>query len=176
MAESRKQILPPTRSVLDQLEKLVKKANQGAPEAIRELQQFLDEHPQIWQRTGDMAQIAEIAWIELISKGRPLCRESLKKKLTALKEEIGVEAGNPLDDMLVEVIISTWLEMHYLRSVEADTTFRTGTQNNSMIKRLESAQRRHITAIKQYRQIQKLLPNTNIQTDLKIFRPKQETG
>ncbi len=46
----------------------------------------------------------------------------------------------------------------------------------AMIKRLESAQRRHITAIKQYHQIKKLLPHANNQPDLKIFRPRQGTA
>jgi hypothetical protein len=166
----------PTKADFDALNILIRKANQGPPEAIRELQQFLDERPQIWNKIGDVAKISESAWITLIANGDCMLKESLKKKLAVLKDEILDGSTHIFDQMLAEVIQSTWLELHYLLRVDADATNRTAGQSTLMMKRLESAQRRHTSAIKQYCQIKKLLPGDNRQPDIRIFQPRQDSA
>ncbi|QDU01958.1 hypothetical protein V6x_16410 [Gimesia chilikensis] len=156
------------------LESVIIKANAGNLDALRLLRKFLDQQPQIWDEVGDVAKIAEKAWITLIANGDTLIQESLQKKLAALKQEIQGDSDHILGQMLADVIRATWLEMHYLMSVDADATNRTAGQSTLMIKRLESAQRRYTSAIKQYCQIKKLLPGEHRQPDLRIFRPQQD--
>lgn len=156
------------------LESVIKKANAGDQNALRVLRKFLDQQPQIWDEVGDVAKIAEKAWITLIANGDSLVQESLQKKLSALKQEILGNSDHIFGQLLADVIRATWLEMHYLMSVDADATNRTAGQSTLMIKRLESAQRRYTSAIKQYCQIKKLLPGEHRQPDLRIFSPQQD--
>ncbi|QDT21394.1 hypothetical protein [Gimesia chilikensis] len=156
------------------LESVINKANAGNLDALRLLRKFLDQQPQIWDEVGDVAKIAEKAWITLIANGDSLVKESLQKKLAALKQEILGDSDHILGKMLADVIRATWLEMHYLMSVDADATNRTAGQSTLMLKRLESAQRRYTSAIKQYCQIKKMLPGEHLQPDLRIYRPQQD--
>ncbi|MEQ8856825.1 hypothetical protein [Gimesia sp.] len=164
----------PSKAEQEDLNLVIKKANAGDRKALSKLRKFLDQQPQIWNEVGDIAKIAETAWIKLIAKGDTLAQESLKRKLAALNQEILGDTDHIFDQMLADVIRATWLEMHYLMSVDADATSRTAGQSALMMKRLESAQRRHLTAIKQYCQIKKLLPGENRQPDLRIFKPRQD--
>ncbi|QDU53099.1 hypothetical protein [Gimesia panareensis] len=165
---------PPFKTKQEALDSVIKKANAGNQRALSTLRKFLDQEPQIWNEVGDIAKIAETAWIKLIAKGDTLAQESLKRKLAALHQEILGDSDHIFDQMMADVIRATWLEMHYLMSVDADATNRTAGQSTLMVKRLESAQRRHMTAIKQYCQIKKMLPGENRQPDLRIFRPRED--
>lgn len=165
---------PPFETEQEALESVIKKANAGDQQALTLLRKFLDQKPQIWNEVGDISKIAETAWIKLIAKGDTLTQESLKRKLAALHQKILGDTDHIFDQMMADVIRATWLEMHYLMSVDADATNRTAGQSTLMMRRLESAQRRHVTAIKQYCQIKKLLPGENRQPDLRIFRPRQD--
>lgn len=49
----------------------------------------------------------------------------VKRKLAALNREILGDSDHIFDQMLADVIRATWLEMHYLMSVDADATNRT---------------------------------------------------
>lgn len=166
----------PSTAEKEALESVIKKANAGDQKALSILRIYLDRQPQIWNEIGDIAKIAEKAWITLIANGNTLAQESLKKKLVAFKQEILGDSTHIFDQMLADVIRATWLEMHYLMSVDADATNRTTGQSTLMMKRLESAQRRHTSAIKQYCQIKKLLPSENRQPDLRIFKPRQDSA
>lgn len=164
----------PSKADQEALNLVIKKANAGDRKALSTLRKFLDQQPQIWNEVGDITKIAERAWVKLIAKGDTLAEESLKKKLAALNQEILGDSDHIFDQMMADVIRATWLEMHYLVSVDADATNRTAGQCALMMKRLESAQRRHMTAIKHYCQIKKLLPGENRQPDLRIFKPRQD--
>src|SRR5262245_1955874 len=65
---------PPARV---RLESLVQRAQQGDEGALPELRQALDNHPEFWQRCGDLALQAQTAWVQLISGKDILLRESL---------------------------------------------------------------------------------------------------
>ena len=164
----------PSKTEQEALESVIKKANAGDQKALSILRKFLDQQPQIWNEVGDIAKIAERAWISLIAKGDTLTQEAIKKKMAVLKQDILGDSTHIFDLMLADVIRATWLEMHYLMSVDADATNRTAGQSALMMKRIESAQRRLTSAIKQHCQIKKMLPDENQLPDLRIFRPQQE--
>lgn len=69
------------------------------------------------------------------------------------------ESATALERLLVDSILATWLEIHYLRSVDADSEQRTVIQASLLTKRLESAQKRHHTAMKDLVVFRKLMPN-----------------
>lgn len=156
------------------LESVIKKANGGDQNALKTLRKFLDLQPQMWNKIGDVTKIAEQAWITLIGNGNSLVQESIKLKLDELKQQFQGGSTHIFDQLMVDVIVATWLELHYLQSVNADVINRTAGQSTLMLKRLESAQRRHTNALKQYYQIKKLLPNEHSQPDLRIFQPQKD--
>ncbi|QGJ68819.1 Hypothetical protein PBC10988_4820 [Planctomycetales bacterium 10988] len=150
--------------------KVVEQANKGNERSLQVLRKYLEEHPELWQYLGDLARTAEEAWIRLLSSEDVLTAETTRLQLAALKEELLEQSENVLEKMLADTILATWLEVHYLRTVDANTTPRTATQGNLLLKRIESAQRRHHNAIKQLLQIRKLLPEHNNVPNLRIYK------
>ncbi|QDT66619.1 hypothetical protein [Calycomorphotria hydatis] len=175
MPETQEQSLP-TSADRKTLEAIIRSANKGDPKAVAHLRRFLDENPHIWEQTGDLALAAERAWITLITNGSVLVAETLQRKLTQLKQELLGDSDTVIEKMICDTVMATWLELHYLRSVDADTRSRSVTQGSLLMKRLESAQKRHHNALKELTQIRKLLPNRNAMPQLKIFSYQEETG
>jgi len=166
----------PSASEVERLNKILAKANAGDQTAIEELHRFLDDNPQVWRRIGDMAAVAEQAWITAISKGNRLAAESFRRQLAELKAGLLEDSTTTPERMMADTILATWLELHYLRSVDADSRERSVTQTSLMVKRLESAQRRHHTALKDLQQLRKLLPNRGASPALRIFPYAQKSA
>lgn len=123
---------------------------------------------------GDLARTAEKAWITLTANGSSLAAEAMQRQLAQLKHELLGESTTVVEKMLADTVVATWLELHYLRSTDADTRNRSVTQGSLMLKRLESAQRRHHNALKELMQIRRLLPDRNALPQLRVFPYKQE--
>ncbi len=159
----------PSSEDLKALDACVRRANDGDKDALTRLRNFLEQQPQIWQHVGDLAVVAERAWIALIANGCSLTKESMQRKLAQLKSELQHESDSVVERMLVDTVVATWLELNHLRTVDANGRGRTATQASLMIKRLESAQKRHHNALKQLTHIRKLLRNANKCQDLRVY-------
>ena len=173
MAETQERAQPTTAD-WKALDAIIRKANEGNPKALAKLRTFLDENPQVWQHVGDLARTAEKAWITLIANGSSLAAEAMQRQLAQLKQELLGDSTTVVEKMLADTVVATWLELHYLRSTDADTRNRSVTQGSLMLKRLESAQRRHHNAIKELTQLRRLLPDRNALPQLRVFPYKQE--
>ncbi|WP_417377878.1 hypothetical protein [Gimesia sp.] len=96
--------------------------------------------------------------------------------MAALKQDILGDSNHIFDQILADVIRATWLEMHYLMSVDVDATNRTAGQSALMMKHLESTQRRLTSAIKQHCHIKKMMSCENQLPDLRFFRTQQNSA
>lgn len=163
----------PTSKDWEVLNAKLKLANSGDKEAISWLRRFLDNHPHVWHRMGDLSVMSENAWISLISNDDALAAESIRRQLNTLKAELMEESTTAMEKLLVDSILATWLEIHYLRSVDAGSRSRTVTQASLLTKRLESAQRRHHSAMKDLLMFRKLMPNRGALPGLRVFRGQQ---
>jgi len=163
----------PIAEDFDSLSQILAKANDGSMEAILELRSFLDKNPQVWQQIGDAALIADQAWINKMFKGSKIGAESLKRVLDQLRTKLLGESENMVEKMLVDTVVSTWLEMHYLRSVDAENADRTAALTTELLKRTESAQRRHSSAMRDLVQIRKLLLGSAALAPLRVFLPSK---
>ena len=173
MAEKMIERRKPTPSDWQELKAMAAKANAGDAEAIAWLRDFLDRNPQVWQHIGDLARAAEKAWVHLISNGDVLAAEAIQRQLAVLKEDLIGEMPSAIEKLLGDQIIATLLEVKYLESASAEAGGGSLVQAGLLLKRLESAQRRHTAAIKNLIQVRKLLFDQGNVPDLRIFRAEQ---
>jgi hypothetical protein len=106
---------PPTTAleppVVAELRALVEKARAGDVAALPRMRGLLDSHPEIWERIGDLEQVAVRAWAELLVGDDPLTREAVRRKAEGLRAELEGDAPTPLERLLVGQVVSTWMEL-----------------------------------------------------------------
>jgi len=137
---------------------LVDKANRGDKQALAELRRVLDANPEIWQRAGDLAAYTEQAWIDLLSNGSHLVAESVKRRLAALKADLAGECPLPLEELLTSQVTTTWLSVQHAEMEAAGPAGGSLNQAAFRLKRAESAQKRHLHAIKTLATLRALVP------------------
>jgi hypothetical protein len=145
--------------VAAELKDLVRRAQGGDTSALPRMREIIDAHPEIWQFVGDVAGLAERAWIATLAANSALAVESLKHKLAEMKANLAGEHPTELEKMLVGQIISCWMEMQWLQGTQANPGERNLKQAGYWLKRQESAQRRHLAAIKTLATTRALMPS-----------------
>lgn len=166
----------PTEADWRALKAILQKANEGDPKAIEQLRDFLDENPQVWKQVGNLARIAERAWIAAITNNDALGAEAIKRELAHIKKELIGEDPSVVEELLGDQVLATLLEVKYLESVSAESKGSQITQATLLLKRLDSAQKRHLNAIKSLIQVRKLLPNEDSTPGLRIYVGERKTA
>jgi hypothetical protein len=159
-----------------ELQRKMTKANGGDAEAIAWLRDFLDRNPQVWHHIGDLAGAAETAWIALISDGDVLAAEAIRRQLATTRENLIGQNPSAVEKLLGDQVMATLLEVKYLESISANAGGGSLTQAGLLLKRLESAQRRHAAAIKSLLQFRKLLPDQGNIPGLRIFQAERQSA
>jgi hypothetical protein len=116
----------------------------------------LDGRPEIWRHLGNIAALAERAWLVVLAAENPLAVESMKRTLAEMKADLAGEQPTRLERMLVDQLVLNWLEVRYVESISADPGPGTLDQASFRLKRVESAERRYLTAVKTLSQIRAL--------------------
>ena len=151
---------------LEKLRGLLGKAEKGDKNAVPEIRQILDERPDLAWQFVDVAQAAEEALIEKMTGEEDLAvKEIMRCQLKAMREEIAGENPSPLERLLAERVVATWLQIQLFEGLYAR-----GMSKGSMTiardgyhqKRLDQTYRRHLSAIRALAQIRKLLKGTAI--------------
>jgi hypothetical protein len=143
----------------EQLRELVRRAHEGDAGVLPRLRRLLDERPEIWEQAGDLARHAEQALLELVAGRSLFAREAVGRKLAELKAGLAGPEPTPLERLLVERIAVCWLEVHHL-DLEVAALPRVpaaGPPGVYAQRRLDSAQRRYLQAIKALATVRKLL-------------------
>jgi hypothetical protein len=87
----------------EQMRLLLERAEGGDRSAQPALAMLLDATPEVWRSYGDLARVAQDAWVELVAGPNLLLKESLRRKLAELKSELlPSPAASPLEQLLVE--------------------------------------------------------------------------
>lgn len=137
---------PPTQA--QALAEVVRRANLGNEECLVGLRRLLDEHPEIWQTTGDLNALAEKRWIGLLSKGNKLLEESIPRRLKCMKAELAGSKATPLETLLIDLVGVTWLAAQHGEMDAASPPGASLSQAAFRLRRAESAQRRLLNATK----------------------------
>jgi len=153
-----------SEKTVEKLQDLLRLAEKGEEGAVPEIRQILDEHPDLAWRFVDVAQFAEDALIEAMTKeGDLAAKELVRCQLEAMKKEIAGKNCSALERLLSERVVLTWLEVQLFEALYAQNMRKlTIPQAEHHQKRLDRAHGRHLSAIRALAQMRKLLKGTAI--------------
>lgn len=106
-------------AALAELRTLVKRAKSGDRAALPRLRQYLNANPQLWKGPGNVALQAQAAWINLIAGPNLHFRECMMRQVNEMKQDLAGKSTSPLESMLVERLITNWLQLGYIEAREA---------------------------------------------------------
>ena len=149
---------------VEKLQDLLRLAEKGQEDAVPEIRQILSKHPDLAWRFVDVAHVAEDALIEVMTKEGDLAtKELIRCQLEAMRKEIAGKNCSPLEQLLSERVVVTWLEVQFFETLYAQNMpALTIPQAEHHQKRLDRAHRRHLSAIRALAQIRKLFKGTAI--------------
>ena len=148
---------PKQDEVLERLQRLVERAERGDESVLGELRAALDVNPWVWERYGDLAQQSQAAWLLLVAGRNLLLLESARRKAEQLRAELAGPAPSPLERLLIERIVATWLQVHYSDASYAQLKGTNPAQHTAALQRQNSAQQRYLQAVKALATVRKLL-------------------
>ncbi len=146
-----------TLSADNSLRNLVHQVNSGDNAALAQLRSILDEHPEIWQRVGDLATHARMALIRLIAGGDKFLFESIERKATDMEVELLGASPTPLERLSVERVVDCWLQLQHADTMSAATTKDDFGNAKFWSQNQDRAHRRYQSAVKQLLSIQETL-------------------
>jgi hypothetical protein len=153
------------RATVAKLRDLADRAQDGDEKAVLEIRKILDGSPDLaWLFIKGPAKMAESALIDTFTKDADLAsKEFLRLQLESMRVEVAGENPSPLERLLAERVVATWLEVQLFEALYA-AGLKGGTfkQDDHRQKRLDRAHRRHLSAIRTLAQIRKLGPAVQI--------------
>jgi hypothetical protein len=158
-------------------EELVARANQGDLEALGRLRKFLDLHPHIWAKAGDLVSVAERGWIELIAGQDMFRTESVKRRLMQLKGQLKGPSPTPLEAVLVDLVGVAWLGVHLAEIQAASPAGGSLDQAAFKLRRAESSQKRLLAATKTLATLRALVPAGLVPArPVSLYDPESKLG
>jgi hypothetical protein len=100
--------------------------------------------------------------------------ESLKRTVAEMKADLAGENPTRIERLLVDQVVACWLEVSYLEGMSADPGRSSLNQSDFRLKRLESAQRRYLNAMKTLTSVRTLaLPGLAPAPAVLLHNPEQ---
>lgn len=130
---------------------LVARAEKGGEKAQAELRVLLDLDSALWQPLGNLGHLVAGHLIDLAAQRSILMRESLRRHLAEVREQLINGGGGPLLAFLVHKVLVSWLEVE-IRQIEA-LQAQGEPASRKRQRRLDLAQRRHgesVTALRDF--------------------------
>ncbi len=156
-----------TKAKLSELRALSARAEGGDKEARKELRRVLRESsPDVVARASDFGRWGQGILAETISANEPLQKEAILRRLDFMRAEVAGENPTPLEVLLTERVVSSWLLVEVL-----ETLMNAQLKRDSGLKRppvsylkfiigwLESAHRRYLASIRELARVRKLQSN-----------------
>jgi hypothetical protein len=137
---------------------LLARARAGDESAVPALRRALAADAAIWSRYADLGWQARRTWIALISGSDLALREALELKAAALLEELAGPGAPPLERLLAERVVATWLEVNHADAMAANSAGASIRQADFATRRQGSASRRHLAAIAALAAVRRLMP------------------
>jgi hypothetical protein len=93
-------------------------AQHGDATALPALREWLS-HPKVLDLVGNLARLAQSRHIDKCAGTNLVYREALPRKLDQLRAELGGPGQSPVEQLLVERVVSCWLHLHVLENTYA---------------------------------------------------------
>jgi hypothetical protein len=158
--------LEESEKAVEKLRDLLRLAKKDQEDAMPKIRQILSEHPDLAWRFVHLGRMGEDILIgRMTSEGDLATRELFRCQLNAMREEIAGENPSPLERLLAERIVATWLQIQLFEGLYASGMSKSSmtiAQDSYHQKRLDQTYRRHLSAIRALAQIRKLLKGTAI--------------
>jgi hypothetical protein len=135
-----------------ELRSLVERGRRGDATVLPQLREFLDEHPEVWQKAGDLAHHVQSSWLELLVGDDVLGREAIQLQAEQMRRELRSEQSSTAEELLLDLVVASWLEVQFN---QVDQAARKGGGVGG-VRRSDSAQRRYLSALKALTTLQKL--------------------
>jgi hypothetical protein len=151
----------------ERMRRLLERAERGDRSALPALELLLDATPEVWRTYGDLARVAEDAWVELVAGPNLLLKESLRRKLAELKSELlSGPTASPLEGLLVERVGAGWLQAAYADASAAQAREKALdlAQLAQQQRRQERAQKGFLASIRTLATVRKLLATADVRT------------
>jgi hypothetical protein len=145
----------------DEIRESLERSRGGDALALAELRGALDRHPEIWRSYGDLAGHAIGAWVGLIAGQDLALKESLERRLDAMRKDLAGPSPTPLESLLVERALASWLQVCHADLTAARGGAMSIKQAEFARKRQDSAHRRHLAAVAALATVRKLLGAAN---------------
>jgi hypothetical protein len=126
---------------------------------------------------GNLTTLVEQSGFAVLGADNPLAVESMKRTTAQMKTELAGDRPTRLEQMLVDQIVAVWMEFSCLQAISASARGDSQAQDGLRLKRLESAQKRHASAIKLLSSVRSLMPAASVPAKtLRIFEPSEEVA
>jgi hypothetical protein len=142
------------------LTKLLDKAQAGDQKALDEIRPILDK-ADLWKTIGDLGRRVQQAWLEALTGRGKLAREAFERRADGLRGELLASGDSPLERLLVDRIVLTWLQV-----AQADNACAAMLNSDDgysyrsaafLQDRQDRANARHLKAIKTLASVRRLL-------------------
>lgn len=151
---------PTRQEMLDKVGEIIVRAKRGDASVVPLLRELLARHPALWQQYGDLAGNVERAWIALAGGTNMLVRESTALYADKLRAELTRPSAQPVEKLLVERAVATWVQLQYFSGIEAADLDQRASPKllEYRGRRQAQAQRMHEKALAALLVVQKLFP------------------
>ena len=146
-----------TPSTTDRLRALLKRAKAGDTMVLPDLQHELDSRPELWQAIADLGRQAEAILVEQAAGDDLVLRMSLQRKLADLRIHLGYESAEPLEALLIDRVVASWLRAVHADVMQARAVEPALSLGKFLSDRCARAERAHLHAIRQLVAVRKLL-------------------
>jgi hypothetical protein len=143
------------------LRKVLERARRGEVASLPELRAVLRSRPDLVEYGGNLAAIAERAWIGVAAGPDLAVAESLKLKAAELRAELSGPCPTPLERLAIDRVVVSWLECSYADVVAARLCDVSPRVAEFALERQDRAAKRHLSSLGALATIRKLTPDLN---------------
>ncbi|MFL5760626.1 MAG: hypothetical protein ACJ789_12940 [Thermomicrobiales bacterium] len=146
-------------AAVQQANALLPRINAGDVQAQRDLRELLGGYPDLWASVGNLALQAELSMIKVAAGDNAVIEEAIKRKLSTMRTELLSDGASPLERLLVNRVVATWLALYY-----AEATYhqrlKSGiawADNDGYQRDIDRIHRRYLAAIRTLASVQRFV-------------------
>lgn len=147
-----------------QLSELVKNTHKEKPkpEDLAALRRLLDEDPELWQATGNMAKRTLDHLCRTYYQQSAYVQECVLRRVEQMRKDMGYAEASPLESLLIEQILVCYVNVYVLEMNSAGKLCESHSTETGLYwdRRLTGAQRRFRCACETLARIRKLSRNS----------------